>query len=136
MASSGETRKRRLLYVANEDFAFLLNRLPMARAAREAGFEGHVATRVDKGAQAIEAEGFVLHSIPFRRGGLSPFAAIPTILALRRIENEINPEIVHHSGLQCCVYGAIAALGKAYSQVNAITGLGYIFTSVTWRTRL
>ena len=25
---------RRLLYFANEDFAFLLNRLPMARAAR------------------------------------------------------------------------------------------------------
>src|SRR6267154_5816866 len=136
MTSATTDQPRRLLYVANEDFAFLLNRLPMARAAREAGFEVHVATRVDKAANAIEAEGFILHRIPFRRGGLSPFAAIPTILALRRIENEINPEIVHHSGLQCCVYGAIAALGKAYSQVNAITGLGYIFTSVTWRTRL
>src|SRR5262245_3956957 len=56
MTSSRETRKRRLLYVANEDFAFLLNRLPMARAARQAGFEVHVATRVDKGAKAIEAE--------------------------------------------------------------------------------
>ena len=127
---------RRLLYVANEDFAFLLNRLPMARAAREAGFEVHVATRVDKAAKAIEAEGFILHRIPFRRGGLSPFAAIPTILALRRIENKIKPEIVHHSGLQCCVYGSIAALGKKFAQVNAITGLGYIFTSVSWRTRL
>ena len=77
---------RRILYVVNEDFAFLLNRLPMARAAREAGFEVHVATRVDKGADAILAEGFTLHRIPFRRGGLSPFAAIPTILALRRLE--------------------------------------------------
>jgi glycosyltransferase involved in cell wall biosynthesis len=127
---------RRLLYVANEDFAFLLNRMPMARAAREAGFEVHVATRVSKGAQAIEAEGFVLHRIPFQRGGLSPFAAIPTILALRRVERTIKPRIVHHSGLQCCVYGAFAALGKNISQVNAITGLGYIFTSANWRTRL
>jgi glycosyltransferase involved in cell wall biosynthesis len=127
---------RRLLYVANEDFAFLLNRLPMARAAREAGFEVHVATRVNDGAEAIDAEGFVLHRIPFERGGLSPFAAIPTILALRRIEKEIEPHIVHHSGLQCCLYGSIAALGKKFSRVNAITGLGYIFTSVTLRTRL
>jgi glycosyltransferase involved in cell wall biosynthesis len=125
-----------LLYFANEDFAFLLNRLPMARAAREAGFEVHVATRVNKGAEAIEAEGFVLHRIPFRRGGLSPFEAIPTILALRRVERKIRPQIVHHSGLQCCVYGAIAAFGQTFSQVNAITGLGYIFTSATWRTRL
>ncbi len=126
----------RLLYVVTEDFAFLLNRLPMARAAREAGFEVHVATRVDKGADAIEAEGFILHRIPFRRGGLSPFAAIPTIVALRRLKNKIKPQIIHHSGLQCCVYGSIAALGKKIPIVNAITGLGYIFTSVTWRTRL
>jgi glycosyltransferase involved in cell wall biosynthesis len=136
MTSATADQPRRLLYVANEDFAFLLNRLPMARAAREAGFEVHVATRVDKAAKAIEAEGFILHRIPFRRGGLSPFAAIPTILALRRIENKIKPQIVHHSGLQCCVYGSIAALGKKFSQVNAITGLGYIFTSISWRTRL
>jgi glycosyltransferase involved in cell wall biosynthesis len=127
---------RRLLYVANEDFAFLLNRLPMARAARAAGFEVHVATRVNKGAKAIEAEGFILHAIPFKRGELSPFAAIPTILALRRVEKKIKPQIVHHAGLQCCVYGSIAAFGQKFSQVNAITGLGYIFTSATWRTRL
>ena len=127
---------RRLLYVANEDFAFLLNRLPMARAAREAGFEVHVATRVNKGAAAIEAEGFILHPIPFKRGELSPFAAIPTILALRRLEKKIKPQIVHHAGLQCCVYGSMAAFGRAIPQVNAITGLGYIFTSATWRTRL
>src|SRR5580704_5484426 len=77
---------RRLLYAASENFPFLANSLAMARAAREAGFEVHVATRVEKEAKAIEAEGFILHRIPFRRGGLSPFAALPTILALRRVE--------------------------------------------------
>jgi glycosyltransferase involved in cell wall biosynthesis len=136
MANAAPAPPRRLLYVVSEDFAFLLNRLPMARAAREAGFEVHVATRVDKGADAIKAEGFILHQIPFRRGGLSPFAAIPTIVALRRLKNRIKPQIIHHSGLQCCVYGSIAALGKRIPIVNAITGLGYVFTSVNWRTRL
>ena len=127
---------RRLLYVVTEDYAFLLNRLPMARAAREAGYEVHVATRVDQGAAAIEAEGFYLHRIPFRRGGLSPFSAIPTIIALRRLKNRIRPDIVHHSGLQCCVYGSIAGIGESIPIINAITGLGYIFTSQTLRTRL
>ena len=90
---------------------------------------------MDKGATAIEAEGFVLHR--FRsRGGLSPFKAIPTIAALRRIERSVRPNIVHHAGLQCCVYGTIAALGSSIRQVNAITGLGYVFTSANWRTRL
>ena len=136
MTSVDTNSPRRLLYVANEDFGFLLNRLPMARAARKAGFEVHVATHVNNGANAIEAEGFILHPIPLQRGGLSPLAAIPTILALRRIEQRIKPHIAHHSSLQCCVYGSIAAFDKKFSQVNAITGLGSVFTSVTLRTRL
>jgi glycosyltransferase involved in cell wall biosynthesis len=127
---------RRILYVVNEDFAFLLNRLPMARAARDSGFEVHVATNVNGGAAAIDAEGFILHKIPFRRGGLSPLAAIPTVQAIRRVERDIKPGIVHHSGVQCCVFGSLAALGQSFPVVNAITGLGYIFTSAAWQSRL
>lgn len=113
-----------------------MNRLPMARAARAAGYEVHVATRVNNGGSAIEAEGFTLHPIPLRRGGISPLAAIPSILALRRLTGRIRPDIAHHSGLQCCVYGAIAAFGRKFPYVSAMTGLGYVFTSATWRTRL
>ena len=127
---------RRVLYVVGGNYAFLVNRLPMARAARKAGFEVHFATNVDKQAKEIEAEGFILHTIPFRRGGLSPFGAIPTIFAIRRILNKIRPDVVHLAGLQCCVYGSIATLGKSVPLVNAITGLGYIFTSINWQTQL
>src|ERR1700749_1503331 len=94
---------RRLLYVVNEDWAFLLNRLPMARAASKAGFEVHVATHVRDGADAITAEGFILHPISLRRGGLSPIAAIKVISEIRAIASRIKPDIAHHSGLQCCV---------------------------------
>jgi glycosyltransferase involved in cell wall biosynthesis len=127
---------RRLLYVVNEDWAFLLNRLPMARAAHNAGFEVHVATRVSDGTDAIKAEGFILHPIPLQRGGISPLIAIPAVLALRHIAGRIKPDIVHHSGLQCCVYGSIAAIGRKYPHVSAMTGLGYVYTSATFRTRL
>src|SRR6516164_1734516 len=133
MTSKDASSPRRLLYVVNEDFAFLLNRLPMARAARKAGFEVHVATRVNNGADAIEAEGFIVHPIPLQRGGISPLAAMPAMLALRRIERQVRPHIVHHSGLQCSVLGSIAALGTKIPQVNAMTGLGYVFTSSTSR---
>ena len=75
----------RLLYVVSEDWYFLSHRLPMARAARDAGFEVHVATSVRDGAAAIAAEGFILHPIPFARRRLSPLASLATISALRRI---------------------------------------------------
>jgi hypothetical protein len=134
--TSANTPPRRLLYVVNEDWAFLLNRLPMARAARKVGYAVHVATHVKDGAGAIEAEGFTLHPIPLRRGGISPLSAIPTILALRQITGRIKPDIAHHSGLQCCVFGAIAAFGRKFPRVSALTGMGYVYTSATWRTRL
>ncbi len=135
-SSADSASPRRVLYVVGGNYAFLVNRLPMARAARKAGFEVHFATNVDKQAKEIEAEGFILHTIPFRRGGLSPFGAIPTIFAIRRILNRIKPDVVHLAGLQCCVYGSIATLGKSVPLVNAITGLGYIFTSINWQTQL
>jgi glycosyltransferase involved in cell wall biosynthesis len=136
MTPSDTRSSRRLLYVANEDWAFLLNRLPMARAARKAGFEIHVATHVNGGASAIEAEGFILHPIPLQRGGISPRSAILTVLALRQVADRIKPDLAHHSGLQCCVYGSIAAFGKTLPHVSAMTGLGYVYTSATFRTRL
>src|ERR1700730_9787268 len=83
----------RLLYVTVEDWALLSHRLPMARAARDAGFEVHVATRVNDGAAAIKAERFILHPIPFARGSVSPLASLETIAALRRLHREIKPAL-------------------------------------------
>lgn len=117
-----------ILYVVSEDWAFLSHRLPMARAARDAGFEVHVATQVGSDAEAIRAEGFVLHAIPFRRGRISPIVALPTILALRRVARAVAPALVHFVGLQCCVLGGLATIGLDRPQVNALTGLGYTFT--------
>lgn len=118
-----------LLYLASEDWAFVSHRLPMARAARDSGFDVHIATNVTAHADTIRKEGFTLHPIPFRRGAFSPLSALETIKAIRGVQQRISPEITHHSGLQCCVLGSIAAFGARTRQINALTGLGYAFTS-------
>jgi glycosyltransferase involved in cell wall biosynthesis len=133
--SGNATNPPRLLYVVTEDWAFLSHRLPMARAARDAGFEVHVATRVDQGAAAIEAEQFILHPIPFARGSLSPLAALRTIAALRRVHRAVQPVLSHQVALQACVLGMIAALGRRARCVNAFIGLGYSFTADTAKAR-
>jgi glycosyltransferase involved in cell wall biosynthesis len=126
----------RLLYVVTEDWYFLSHRLPMVRAARDAGFEVHVATRVVDGGAAIRAEGFVLHPVPFVRGRVSPKGTIATIRALRDIHRRIAPDIVHHVALQATILGSIAAAGRPVRAVNALTGLGYTFTSGNARAML
>ncbi len=136
MTTTNLKSPRKILYIINEDYAFLSNCQTMARAARDNGFEVHVATNVVSSAMPIEAEGFVLHKIPFRRGASSLIAAITTLFAIRKVEKLIEPDIVHHSGLQCCVYASVAALDQDSLRVNALTGLGHVFTSGNWRTQL
>ena len=126
----------RLLYIVTEDWYFLSHRLPMARAARGAGFEVHVATRVAGGAEAIRAEGFALHPVTFARGRISPMGTMATIRALRQVHRRVAPDIAHHVSLQASVLGSIAALGRPVACVNALTGLGYAFTTDTPKTRL
>jgi len=126
----------RLLYVVSEDWYFLSHRLPMARAARDSGYEVHVATRVVDGAKAIEAEGFSLHSIPFARGRVGPLAATRTIAALRRIHRNVRPVLVHHVALQAAVLGSLAAIGRRTTCVNALTGFGFTFISENIKARL
>lgn len=125
----------RLLYVVSADWYFLSHRLPMARAAQAAGFEVHVATGVENGADRIAAEGFHLHPIPFRRGRLSPLAALRTIGALRRLMRTLGPDVVHCISLQPSVYGGLAALRRHQPAIYAMTGLGFTFTSQTAKAR-
>jgi glycosyltransferase involved in cell wall biosynthesis len=126
----------RLLYVVSEDWYFLSHRLPMARAARDSGYDVHVATRVVDGAGAIEAEGFKLHSIPFARGRVGPLGALQTIAALRRIHRDVRPALAHHVALQAAVLGSLAAIGRPAVCVNALTGFGFTFISESVKARL
>ena len=67
----------RILYVVTEDWYFLSHRLPMARAAKAAGYEVHVATRLNKGKEAIEAEGFVPHALSWSAAACRRRTALP-----------------------------------------------------------
>jgi glycosyltransferase involved in cell wall biosynthesis len=125
----------RLLYVVTEGWYFLSHRLPMARAARAAGFEVHVATNIGDDAEAIRREGFTLHPVRFVRGRLSPFGSLRTILALRRVCRTVTPQLVHHVAVQASVLGVVAAVGRDSANIYAITGLGHAFIAGTGTAR-
>jgi glycosyltransferase involved in cell wall biosynthesis len=127
---------RKLIYLVSEDWYFLSHRLPMARAARDAGYEVHVLTRVVDGGAAIAREGFVLHPIPWQRGSTSPLAALATIRTVRALYKRLQPDIVHHVAFAPAVLGSIAALGLPMQKLNALAGLGFVFTSKTAKARL
>jgi len=124
----------KLLFVVTKDWYFVSHRLPLAVAARAAGFEVTVATRVGAHDETILAAGIRL--IPFtlsRRGG-NPLYEVAALVRLYRRE---RPDIVHHVALKPVLYGALAArLARVPAQVNAVAGLGWLFTSAKGMTRI
>jgi glycosyltransferase involved in cell wall biosynthesis len=124
-----------ILYLVSEDWYFVSHRLPMARAAKAAGFAVHVATRVDKHGDRIRAEGFELHPVVWRRGSLNPFRMLATVREIRRLYVSLRPDLVHHVALVPSVLGSIAALGLPIARLNAFAGLGFAFTSSTLKAR-
>lgn len=121
-------REPRLLVLVTEDWYFVSHRLPLARAARAAGFRVSVACRVDRHGQAIEKEGFRLIPTSFSRRSLNPLRELALVREIARIYRAEKPDIVHHVSLKPVLYGSIAArLAGVPSVVNAFTGLGYAF---------
>lgn len=118
----------RILYIVTEDWYFLSHRLPMARAAKEAGYEVHVAARIPDGAAAIEAEGFVPHRLSWSRGSISARDSLSAVLELRRLIRDVAPDLVHNVALKPVLLGTLAAVGlKDVAIVNSLTGMGALF---------
>lgn len=123
-------KKPRILFLVTEDWYFCSHRLPVARAARDAGFEVTVATRIQNHADYILNEDFKLIPIRLKRGNKNPFAELLAIIELIKIYKFECPTISHHVALKPIIYGSLAArITKVPSIVNAVTGFGYIFTS-------
>jgi mannose/cellobiose epimerase-like protein (N-acyl-D-glucosamine 2-epimerase family)/glycosyltransferase involved in cell wall biosynthesis len=132
----GKGGRRRIIYLVTEDWYFISHRLPMARAARDAGFEVHVATRVDRHGAAIEGEGLQLHPISWRRGSLDPRDLVRVVREVRSLYRRVKPDLAHHVALPATVVGSLAATGLPVICLNAMTGLGTMFTSDTAKVRI
>ena len=120
-----------LVYLVTEDWYFMSHRLPMAQEAQRAGYDIHVITQVNKEAAAIERLGFHLHPIVWRRGSINPAAFFSNLFAIRRLYRKIVPDLVHHVALQSSIVGSLAASGLPCVRLNALAGLGFVFTSTT-----
>jgi glycosyltransferase involved in cell wall biosynthesis len=125
------------MFLVTEDWYFWAHRLPQARAARDAGFQVSVATRVDAHGDLIRGEGFALHPLGWRRGSINPLGAVASILEVASLYRRARPDIVHHVSQKSILIGSIAARVAGVPRVvNALTGLGFLFAASTVKARI
>jgi glycosyltransferase involved in cell wall biosynthesis len=126
-----------LLFLVTEDWYFVSHRLELAIAARDAGYDVSVATRVDRHGERIAAAGLKLYPLSFNRGGLNPIEEMRTLAEIRSTYLRERPDIVHHVSLKPVIYGSLVAKWLGISCiVNALGGLGYVFSSTDRRARM
>jgi len=120
-----------------EDWYFVSHRLELAIAARAAGYDVAVATRVDQHGERITGAGIKLYPLSLNRGGLNPLEEIRTLAQIARIYRREKPDIVHHVALKPVIYGSLAAKWLGIGGiVTALGGLGFVFSSQTARGRV
>jgi glycosyltransferase involved in cell wall biosynthesis len=103
--------------------------MPLARAARAAGFRVYVATRTKDHVRELEEEGLQVLALDWRRESLNPLRAFVEIYRIAKIYRSYRPDLVHHIALKPSLYGSIAALFSLRSPViNNLAGLGQGFS--------
>jgi len=122
--------QKSILFLVTEDWYFCLHRLPIARAARDAGFRVLVATQVQEHREVIEKEGFQLIPMRWTRSSLNPLHALSEVRQISAIYRKFQPDIAHHVALKPSLYGTVAgAITGVSPVVNNLAGLGQAFSS-------
>jgi glycosyltransferase involved in cell wall biosynthesis len=135
MAGNMQHRPK-LLYLVSEDWYFVSHRLSLAFAAKEAGFDVSVATRVTNHGEEIRDAGLNLIPITLARSGLNPLYEARTISELNTVFARETPDLVHDVALKPVIYGAWAAHKAGVKGiVNALMGLGWVFSSDSLKAR-
>src|SRR6185312_10988781 len=118
----------RLLYLITEDWYFWSHRVDLARAAREAGYDVIVATRVTDHGARIRGEGFQLEPLELVRRSRNPLREAVAVAELVRLYRRVRPDIVHHVAMKPILYGSLVAwFIRVPAVINAFAGLGYTF---------
>jgi glycosyltransferase involved in cell wall biosynthesis len=129
----------RLLFVVNAAWFFISHRLPLALAAVRAGYDVHVATgsATAKEIEYLENSGLRFHKLLLKRSSKNPFHNVVLLLQLFRLYRRLQPYIAHHVTIKPVIFGTLVArLLRTPVVINAISGLGYSFSSANTRARL
>ena len=126
-----------LLFLVTEDWYFASHRLDLARQAVAEGYRVVVATRVHEHGEILRQAGCELAPLDWVRGAGHPLTELRFLRCLVSLYRELRPVAVHHVALKPVVYGSIAArLTGVPVVINAIAGLGYVFTNRSGMARL
>ncbi|MCD8138952.1 MAG: glycosyltransferase family 4 protein [Planctomycetaceae bacterium] len=118
-----------IVFVCASSSAFVAHHLPLAAKAAER-CQAHAVLTIDdeRHLAIIRRKNITVHAIPIRRKTRNPLRVLNEVRTLRRILNEINPDVIDAINLKSVLVAALANAGRTARLIGTVTGLGYLFT--------
>lgn len=127
----------KVIFFANTDWYLFNFRLGLARYLKDKGAEVVFLSPPGEYAPLIAAAGFRWLALPMDRRSLNIFRELKLLKKIVQVYKAEKPDVVHNFTVKCVVYGSLAAqLAGIRGRINAVAGLGYIFSSESTKARL
>lgn len=127
----------KIILFANTEWYLFNFRLSLAKALQGQGHEVLLISPPGEYGARLQALGFRWEALPMDRKSLNPLQELRLLAYLCRLYRREQPALAHHFTIKCVVYGSIAALvARVPARVNAVAGMGYVFTNQALKARL
>lgn len=127
----------KIVLFANTDWYLYNFRRSLALALRDAGYELLLISPPGEYGPKLRDLGLRWEPLPMDRRSLNPVRELALLWHLVKLFRREHPALVHGFTIKCAVYGSLAArLAGVPARVNAVAGMGYVFTSHDLKARL
>lgn len=120
----------KFILFANTDWYLYNFRLSTALRLKAGGHEVVMLSPPGSFGARFASHGLRWVTLPMERASLNPLREAATWWHLTRLLRRERPDLLHNFTVKCAVYGALAArAARVPAVVNAVAGMGYVFTS-------
>jgi glycosyltransferase involved in cell wall biosynthesis len=126
----------KVIFFANTDWYLFNFRLSTARRLQADGHEVLMVSPPGEFGVRFAAQGLRWVTLPMNRASLNPLREAATLWQLAKVLRRERPDLLHNFTVKCAIYGALAArAANVPAVVNAVAGMGYVFTSNSFKAR-
>lgn len=125
-----------LMFVVSDVAFFLSHRLALAQAAQRVGYRVTLAVPEHGDLALLAPYDFSVVYFNLERRSKNPFQELRSVISLFRVMQREQPDMVHLITGKMIFYGGISARVLKIPALAALTGMGYIFTHDTVKTRI